>query len=223
LRNILAEHYLYLARIIAKRFSNRGVEYDDLLQVASLSLLKALERFDCTRGIQFVSFASPTIAGEVRNYFRDKAGMIRLPRLSGERYIKVRNAKQALTAQLGREPAVMEIARRLSLAPDDIVDALEANSLARVVSLDEQSDDEDARGLAESVGVEEPGYDAIADRDALIRAFSQLSAYERKLLAMRVVRGMSQREVAKAIGASQMQVSRLERRLLTRLQEDIIS
>ncbi|MDR1569413.1 MAG: sigma-70 family RNA polymerase sigma factor [Oscillospiraceae bacterium] len=224
IRNELTEHYLYLARMVARRFSGRGVDYDDLLQVASIALIRALERYDCSKGVQFVTFAAPTLAGEVRNYFRDKSRALRLPRQGFERYAKIREARETLSARLGREPSIPEIALEMGIPEDDVLDSLEMRRASSSLSLDApvpEASDDGASPLADALGTEEAGYARIESRDLLERTLAKLPETERAILEMRIIGGKSQREVARRIGSSQMQVSRIERRILDKLRSDL--
>lgn len=225
LRNELVEHYLYLARSVARRFSGRGVDYDDLLQVASMALIHALERYDCSRGLQFITFAAPTLAGEVQRYFRDKARLVRLPRGGFERLYKLRQARESMLAELGREPSVAEIADRLLISEEAVLDLLEMRGSSLVFSLDarpgEEVESADALALSETIGGNDPAIERVESRDVVERALNSLPTREKAVLEMRVVGGRSQREVAREIGASQMSVSRMERRILEKLRQDI--
>ncbi|GHU71302.1 hypothetical protein AGMMS49992_05080 [Clostridia bacterium] len=224
-RNALAEHYLYLAHMVARRFSGKGVDYDDLVQAASLELVRAIERYDSSKGIQFVTFAAPTLAGAVRNYFRDKSRVLRLPRSSAERYVKLRAIRETLSTQLGREPTVSEIAGAMGITEDDALDIIEANRAASTLSLDApalDTEDGGAASVGSVIGMTEPGYERVEERDSLARALAKLQPDDRKLLTLRIVGEHSQREVASEIGASQMQVSRQERRILDRLRADLL-
>ncbi|MDR1599611.1 MAG: sigma-70 family RNA polymerase sigma factor [Oscillospiraceae bacterium] len=223
-RNALAEHYLYLARRIARRFSGRGVEYDDLLQVASLALIGALERFDHERNERFAAFAAPTMAGAVRNYFRDKAGVLRLSRGHFEMYGRMLSARGALAARFGREPSVLEIALELDITEDTALDIIESRRAVSAISLDAPAAEPEDGGpapLGSVVGAEEPGYNRVEDRDLLSRALTGLPPDDRKLLTLRFADRRSQSETARRMGSSQVQVSRLERRILSRLRDEL--
>ena len=139
LRNSLVEEYMYIAEISARRFSGRGVEYDDLLQVASLALIKALERFDCSKGVEFTSFATPSVVGEVKNYFRDKLRLVRLPRRSTEIMRRAELARERLGHELGRNPTPAEIARALKLPVEVVLEAMESHTAGFSVSLDDRA------------------------------------------------------------------------------------
>lgn len=215
LRDKVVEAYLYIAAIIAKRFSGRGVEYDDLYQVASLALFKAIERFEPERGIKFASFVTPTMVGEVKNYFRDRSRMIRLPRRSGELLRLVDQAREEFINEFHRQPTSLELAERLDISEESVLEALEMRAAASPVSLDTMPTDEDETApLSTFLGVEETGYTDFERADLLNRAMAALDDRQKTVIRMRYFEGKGQREVAEKIGVSQMSVSRAERRAL---------
>lgn len=210
-RDRVVEGHLYIAAIIARRFSGRGVDYDDLFQVAALALTKAVDRYDAARGIRFSSFATPAMVGEVKNYFRDRSRLIRLSRRGVELIRTVEAARERLTQELGRAPRVDEIARAAQIAEDDVLEAMEAAS-AQPVSLDQQIEGEDGEmQLSDALGVEERGFAAFEDADLLRRSMEGLSPQQREVIRLRFFENLSQREVALRTGVSQMTVSRTER------------
>lgn len=220
-RDRVVEAHLYLAQIIARKFSGRGVEYDDLVQVASLALLKAAERFDPERGVQFSTFATPAMVGEVKNYFRDKSGIIRPPRRAGELAKIVGRATERLTQELHRAPRVDEIALKADLTEDEVLEGLEAAAF-QPVSLDAQISGEDGEMALERVlGAEEAGYGETELRDAVGRALRELPERQREVLKLRFFQGLSQREAAERLGISQMTVSREERAALEAIKTQI--
>lgn len=216
LRNELINEYLYIAEIIAKRFVNRGIEYDDLFQVASLALIKALERFDIKRGFKFSSFATPTIIGEIKNHFRDKSRIIRLPRRESEMIKKVDSARTYLTDQLARNPTPEEIADYLTISTEEVLELMESSYLSNTASLDYYIDDDNETDLMAMIGREEKNYARIEDRDLIEKIMSGLGETEKKVMYERFYNERSQREIAEEIGVSQMYISRMERRLLER-------
>lgn len=216
-RDRIIEAHLYIAEIVARKFSGRGVDYDDLYQVAAMALLKALDRFELDRGIKFASFATPAMVGEVKNYFRDRSRTVRLPRRSMELMRRVNAEKEKLYQELGRYPRVDELAERLDMPEDDIIEALEA-AASNPVSLDMQTaDDDEDFTLSSVLGVQEGGFADFEQADMLKRAFAHLNEEAREIIRMRYFENMSQREVAAQIGVSQMSVSRAERRALEQL------
>ncbi len=216
LRNELAEAYLYLAQAVARRFAGRGVETEDLIQVASIALLHALERFDCGMGLQFTTFAMPTLAGEVRNFIRDKGRVVRLPRRGGELLPRLAREREAFWQRFGREATAEELAGVIGISPDDVLDALEMQRATQAVSF-EATLSEDGLTLEGLLGEEEAAYDRIESRDAVTRLLSQLEGTSRFVIEERFLRQRSQRDIARELGVSQMQISRLERRALSAL------
>jgi RNA polymerase sigma-B factor len=216
LRNELAGRYLYIAEIISKKFSNRGIEYDDLYQVASLALLKALERYDISKGFKFSSFATPTIIGEIKNYFRDKSRMIRLPRKESEYIKKIENAKVTLTNNLGRSPVPEEIAEYLGITSEQVLELMESSYSTKTASLDYYIDNEGETDLMAVIGREEKDYRLIEDKDFIDRVMATLDEQERKVITERFYKGRSQREISEEMGVSQMYISRMERKILER-------
>jgi RNA polymerase sigma-B factor len=221
LRNELVGRYLYIAEIIAKKFANRGIEYDDLYQVASLALLKALERYDITRGFKFSSFATPTIVGEIKNYFRDKSRMIRLPRKESEYIKKIENAKTQLTNSLGRSPVPAEIAEYLGITEEQVLELMESGYSTKTASLDFYIDNEGETDLMAVIGREEKDYGLIEDRDFIERVMETLDEQERMVIRERFYNGKSQREISEKMGVSQMYISRMERRIIERFRRHL--
>lgn len=220
LRDRIVEAYLYIAAIIARRFSGRGVDYDDLYQVASLALFKALERYDPDRGVKFVSFVTPTMVGEVKNYFRDRSRLIRLPRRGGELLKNLETAREELSFALGRQPTADELADRLGVGVEDILEALEMRGAVAPVSLDTlPSEDDESAPLSAYLGVEEGGYGEFERSDELERAMEQLDQRQKEIIRLRFFENRGQREVAEKIGISQMTVSRAERKALEILRQ----
>lgn len=215
----LVELHLPLSRAIAARFTGRGVELEDLEQVAAMALMKAVERFEPERGLQFSTFAMPTIAGSLRNHVRDHGRVIRLSRNVDESLRKLARAQERLTQRLGREPSMKELAAELAVSWDGLLELLDARESANVASLDAPVSEEDARALEARLGAAEAGYERAEQRDWWNWVTAQLTPQERKLLELRYVRRLGQRETAAELGVSQMQVSRLERRMLGRLRE----
>lgn len=216
IRNQLVSNYLYIAEIIAKKFLHRGIDYDDLFQVASLALIKAIERYDITKGYKFTSFATPTIIGEIKNYFRDKSRIIRLPRKENEYLKKIENTKSQLYAQLGRPPKPDEIAQHLNISNEEVLELMESTYAANIASLDYTIDEDGETNLLEVVGNDEKAYNLIEDRDFIRKVMSTLNDIERKVIYERFYKERSQKEIAREIGVSQMYISRMERRILDR-------
>ena len=209
----LVEGYTDLVYFLARKFQNRGEPLDDIVQVGFLGLIKAIERFDPAMGNEFTTFATPTIAGEIKRYFRDKGWAIRFPRRLQELYQQIVRVNEALKNELNRQPTVAEVAERLGVSEDDVLEAMEMSTAYTPVSIDASpgSDGEDGRQLGESIGGEDPNLARVEIRDVLARAMEHLNPRERAILAMRFYDELSQSEIAKRLGISQMHVSRLQR------------
>ena len=219
-RDAIVAAYLYIAEIVARKFSGRGVEYDDLYQVAALALVKGIDRFDADKGIKFASFITPTMVGEVKNYFRDRSRIIRLPRRSAQLAKDLREAKSRLEQQLGRSPKVSELAEAMALSEADVLEARELGNAMTPASLDAQVADEDSEtSLSHFLGFDDPGYSDFERNDMLERAMSALDARQRAVIIARFYEGLSQRDVAAQLDISQMTVSRIERSALEKLRQ----
>jgi RNA polymerase sigma-B factor len=224
LRDQLVEEYLPLAEHIARRFDRRGEPYDDLLQVASIALVKAVERFDPDRGNAFATFAVPTIMGEVKRHFRDKAWSVRVPRRLQEIHLRLADAVDQLTHELGRSPAVREVAERLELTPDDVVEGIEAGHSYRHSSLDAPvvNAGEQTISIGERCGAADERLADVDDRAVVKQLLLELPRRERRVLTLRFFGGLTQSEIAEREGISQMHVSRLLARTLPKLREQIV-
>ena len=220
LRNRIAEKYLYIAEILAKKFVGRGVEYDDLKQVAALALLRGIDRFDPALGMQFTTFITPTITGEIKNYFRDKSRMVKLPRRLGEISAQVRNFSSEYQSKQGTTPSVKTIAEALSLTEEEVVRALE---IGGVVSLDGVAANEDGeeQSLYALLSDGEDKYEDFEIKETLRAAMRDFSETEKALIKFRYMDELSQSDTAKRLGVSQMFVSRMERKLLAKLKETL--
>lgn len=218
LRNEIAEKYLYIADILAKKFVGRGVEYDDLKQVASLALLRGIDRFDPSLGMQFTTFITPTITGEIKNYFRDKSRMVKIPRRLSEVSSQVKKYVAEYESQHGVKPKVKEIADALRLSEEEVVRALEVGG---TVSLDGMASNEDGEGtsLYSMIADDEDKFDDFEIKETLRTAMKNFSDTEKALVKYRYTDALSQSETAKRLGVSQMFVSRMERKVLAKLKE----
>lgn len=212
---------LPLTQAIAVRFSGRGVELDDLKQVAAMALVEALRRFEPGRGLRFTTFVTPTITGKVRNYIRDKAQILRSPRGLKELGIKMDRANDHLIQRLNREPTVMELAEFLSWPVEQVLDVQTMRDKTTVQSLD--MPDEDGLFAFDRVGEEDQGFDAFELHEDLRNAMQHLTKPEKELLNLRYAKRLSQSQVAKQLGMTQMQVSRLERRTLQNLKKTMMA
>ena len=217
---MLVEGYLPLCKTIAWKFRGQGVETEDLEQVAAIALMKAIERFEPERGFKFTTFAMPTIAGEVRNHIRDKGGAIRVNRDTRSRLYQMRKVTDQLTQQLQREPSLKEIAAAMEITPDELLSLLDARDASETVSMEAaMGSDDDAQKLEARLGVNDDGFERVEQQQWMRWVLQQVTPLERQLLEKRFIERMGQRETAKALGVSQMQISRMERKILARLRE----
>ena len=220
-RDELIERFLPLARKLARRYSQSAEPHEDLVQVASLGLVKAVERFDPGRGFAFSSFAVPTIVGELKRYFRDTAWALHVDRSSQERARKIIDAQQTLSARTGQAPTIPELAEFLELTQEEVLDGIQAAEAYGAVSLDAPvtaEDDDDGTRL-DVLGAEDERLLRIHDHATIFTAARNLPPREREILYLRFGEDLTQSEIAARVGVSQMQVSRLLRRALQRLTE----
>jgi RNA polymerase sigma-B factor len=220
-REELVTRYLPLARKLARRYTGAREPFADLIQVASLGLIKAVDRFDPERGTGFSSYAVPTIVGELKRYFRDLGWSVHVPRGAQEMALKVEQARQELLSRSSRAPTINELAEFMELSIEDVLDALETAAAHHSVSLDApRTDDEgDSTSLAEMFGEEDERYDLVDDTLTIEWAMRFLSARERRVVTLRFVEDLTQSQIAEEVGVSQMQVSRILRGALERLRE----
>jgi RNA polymerase sigma-B factor len=219
-REVLVRRFLPLARSLARRYDRSSEASEDLFQVASLGLLKALDRFDPDRERPFPSFAVPTILGEIRRYFRDSGWSVHVPRGAQERALKVRNAQETLANEHGHAPTVNQLAEYLELDIEEVIDALQAIQAYEALSLDAprpSNEGTEATTYGEGLGHEDDRYELVELDATLSAVIGQISPRERHILHMRFVEDLTQTEIAERIGISQMQVSRLLRRSLEQL------
>ena len=221
-RNLIAEHYLYIADIIAKKFVGRGVEYDDLVQVARLALLRGIDRFDPDLGMQFTTFITPTITGEIKNYFRDKSRIIKIPRRLSELSMAVKKFSSEYEAQKGEKPSVRLIAQALQVEEEEVVKALEIGGTLSLDSAAQGGEDgENERSLHALIADGEDGFEAFETKEALRSAMADFTDTEKLIVKYRFAEGLSQSDTAKRLGVSQMFISRMERKLLGKLREKL--
>jgi RNA polymerase sigma-B factor len=220
-REELVERFLPLARQLARRYQRQNEPLDDLMQVASMGLVKAIDRFDPERGTAFSTYAVPTILGELKRYFRDSGWAVHVPRGMQERVMKLDQASQELHRKLGRSPSASELADELALTSEEVLEAMEAASAYDAISLEEQrgseSRDSQEPTYADSLGTEEERYELVEYGATIAPTMKALSERERLILHLRFVEDLTQSEIADRIGVSQMHVSRLIRRALARL------
>jgi RNA polymerase sigma-B factor len=222
-REELVERYLPLARRLARRYQRSEEPLEDLTQVASLGLLKAVDRYDTTRDTAFSSFAVPTILGELRRHFRDRTWSVRVPRELQELTLRVDKTASALSSEHGRAPTVGEIAAAMGVSEERVLEALQAAGAYRAGSLDapRSGTGEDSAGesVADAIGVQESGFERAEERATLEPMFARITERERLVLTLRFAEDLTQAEIGERIGVSQMQVSRLIRHALARLRE----
>lgn len=217
LRDQLVESYLPLARAVARRFEGRGAEREDLQQVASIALMKAIERFEPDRGFRFVTYAIPTIAGDVRNYLRDKASGMRVPRDARQKLYKMQQIREQFEREHMREPSARELAEAMQITADELLMLLDMRNQTDVASLDAPVSEDSEADLGAMLGVTDDGFERVEQAQWMSWILSKVDDKERQLLTLRYRDRLGQRETAKRLGVSQMQVSRMERRVLARL------
>jgi len=219
-REILLGRYLPLARKLAMRYVRSSEPLDDLIQVANLGLLKAMERFDTDRPHRFASFAVPTILGELRRYFRDCGWMVKVPRGTQERAMQVERAERELTARHGRSPTAHQLAEYTELDLDEVLEALQAARVYEALSLDAPrsgGDVDDIEPLVDSLGGEDASFSLVEEASSVSDGLGQLTRRERHILYLRFAEDLTQSEIASRVGVSQMQISRTLRRTLEKL------
>lgn len=222
-RDQLIMSHLNLVRFLASKFKNRGESLDDLVQVGTIGLIKAIDRFDPDRGLEFTTYATPTIMGEIKRHFRDKGWSVRVPRRLQELSAKVNQVTDELTNELQHSPSVAEIAERLDVSVDEVLEAMESSSAYSSVPLEGggSSDEDEAPSVIDHYATEDADLAASDDRIVLEEAIADFSPRERDVIRMRFVDGLTQVEIAERMGVSQVQVSRLLRRTLRRIQDKI--
>lgn len=219
-RDALIERHLPLARKLARRYAGTNEPYDDLVQVASLGLVKSVERFDPTRGFAFTSYAVPTIVGELKRYFRDTAWAVHVDRSAQELVRRIAEARREISRQRGRSPTVGELAEYLECSDEEVLEGLVTREAYDTVSLDApRGSGEDADNRLDALGSEDVRLDLVDDQATVFAAAQQLPERERRILYLRFGEDLTQAEIAEQIGVSQMQVSRLLRKSVQRLRE----
>ena len=221
-REQLVERFLPLARQLARRYQRGGEQLDDLIQVASLGLLKAIDRFDPARETAFSSFAVPTILGELKRHFRDKGWSVRVPRDLQEMAVRVDRIADEMSRELGRAPTPGEIAQRIGATLEQVLEAREASAAYRAVSLDRPRAENEDEGdpYADAFGIEDPGFGLAEDSATVERLMQVLSEREREVLRLRFEEDLTQSEIGQRVGVSQMHVSRLIRQSISRLRDE---
>ena len=221
-RNELVEAHRALAAHLARRFANRGEPLDDLVQVAFVGMLKAVERFDPERGLEFSTFATATVDGELKRHFRDKTWSVRVPRRSQELHLRLGPAIAELSQRLGRAPRIPEIAHEIGVREEEVLEAMEVGGAYRSASLDAPvGETRDGSGLAERLGAADSNFDLVEHRAVIERALGSLPEREQTILRLRYFDELTQSEIAEQVGVSQMHVSRLLARSLADLRQKL--
>lgn len=223
IRDKLIKEHLYISEILAKKYSNRGVEYDDLYQIASMGLIMAIDRFTTDRGYEFSSFATPTITGEIKRYFRDKGWVIRVPRKIQELSRKINEAKVELTQKLQRNPKIDEIAEFVEASTEDVIEALEAGHVFAPSSIDQSVDNGSDKeiSLSDLIGESDDSYEKIDTINYIKETMLKLPDLERKIIYYRFFEKMTQLGISQKLEISQMTVSRLEKKAIKIFREEL--
>ncbi len=224
IRDTLIEHHMYIAEILAKKYVNKGIDYDDLFQVASLGLIYAIDRFDVSKGFEFSSYATPTIVGEIKRYFRDKSWVIKVPRRIQELSKKVNTAKIELSQELQKNPSIDDIADYLNISSEEVIEVLDASQVYSPQSLDKtldtSNDDKDV-SFGDLLGIEDKNYESIEVMDFIKKTMDKLKDVEKKILVYRYFDKMTQIAIAEELGVSQMTVSRIEKKVLKKFRQEL--
>lgn len=224
IREELINRHLYIAEILSKKYVNRGIDYDDIYQVACIGLIYAVDRYDLSKGYEFSSFATPTIIGEIKKYFRDKGWTIRVPRRIQELSKKINTSKNILSQTLQRTPTVDELAEYLQCTSEEILEAMEASKVYSPHSLDvvfdSNNDDKDVN-LAELIGEDDKYFTTIENNDFLEKSIEKLNSIEKKILKDRYFDKKTQFEIAKELNISQMTVSRMEKKIIEKFKKEL--
>lgn len=219
LRGEITEKYLYIANVLARKFVGRGVEYDDLVQIASMALVKGIDRFDPSLGVKFATFITPTITGEIKNYFRDYSRLVKYPRKLSQLAAEIRKCNEETLAKTGKKPTVAELSALLGVEEESIVKAME---IGTPVSLDQQIvNGEEETPLYNVIPDKVDYFETFEQNDSLRSAMVGLSEIEKKFIRYRYGKELSQSDIAAKLGVSQMYVSRMEKRVLEKLREKL--
>jgi len=220
-REELIERHLPLVRSLARRYAGRGEALEDIEQVGAIGLIKAIDRFELARDVSLATYATPNVVGEIKRHFRDKGWAIRVPRALQELNASMSSAIDRLTGRLGRSPSIAEIAAELKASPEEVLEALEVGSAYSTVSLSTGPGGEEDLDPMETIGEEDEGFGRMETRAALEPAFGQLPEREREILRMRFEEGLPQTQIAERVGLSQMHVSRLIRKSLATMRDEL--
>ncbi|MFD4588258.1 RNA polymerase sigma factor SigF [Streptomyces sp. NPDC058423] len=222
LRNQLVRMHLPLVEHLARRFRNRGEPLDDLTQVATIGLIKSVDRFDPDRGVEFSTYATPTVVGEIKRHFRDKGWAVRVPRRLQELRLALTTATAELSQQHGRSPTVHELAERLGISEEEVLEGLESANAYSTLSLDVPDTDDESPAVADTLGAEDEALEGVEYRESLKPLLEDLPPREKRILLLRFFGNMTQSQIAQEVGISQMHVSRLLARTLAQLREKLL-
>ncbi len=223
-RNQIFDKYKYMAEIISRRYINKGIEHEDIFQIACMGLIYAIDRFDITKGFEFTSFATPTILGEIKKYFRDKGWAIKVPRKIQEISKKVNDVNNFLSVQLNHAPTIKEIAQYINITEEEVLEAFEAGKMFNSQSLDEKfdSNSEDSElSLMDVVGQNDIHFALLENKDFIQKSLNKLNELERSIITKRFYSNKTQSEIAKELNISQMTVSRIEKKSLEKLRMEL--
>ncbi|WP_028650947.1 RNA polymerase sigma factor SigF [Nocardioides halotolerans] len=221
-RDALVHLHLPLVEHCARRFRNRGEPFEDLVQVGTIGLIKSIDRFDLERGVEFSTYATPTIIGEIKRYFRDKGWAIRVPRRLQELRMQIGTSSAELTQSLGRSPTARELAERIGCSVEDVLEGLESSNAYSTLSLDAGESDQDGTGsMLDALGVDDENLEHVEIRESIKPLLDRLDAREKRILLLRFFKNMTQSQIAEEIGVSQMHVSRLLSRTLEQLRTSL--
>ncbi len=223
-RNLIVEKYLYLVDNLVRKYLNKGIEYDDLYQVGSMGLVLAADRYDPSKGVDFPAFAAPTILGEIKRYFRDKGWAMKVPRKMKDISVRIPKIQEELENELQRSPKVSEIAEKMGISEEEVLEAMESGRAYTTYSLQqklEESDSDSAAAFLERyTGEEDKGFDTFENADFLRRTLNSFTPEEKRFCNMRFIEGMTQQQIAEALNVSQMTVSRMEKKIKARFREE---
>nr|WP_162931401.1 RNA polymerase sigma factor SigF [Streptomyces sporangiiformans] len=222
LRNQLVRMHLPLVEHLARRFRNRGEPLDDLTQVATIGLIKSVDRFDPDRGVEFSTYATPTVVGEIKRHFRDKGWAVRVPRRLQELRLALTTATAELSQQHGRSPTVHELAEKLAISEEEVLEGLESANAYSTLSLDVPDTDDESPAVADTLGAEDEALEGVEYRESLKPLLEDLPPREKRILLLRFFANMTQSQIAQEVGISQMHVSRLLARTLAQLREKLL-
>jgi len=222
-REELIERYMALVRSLARRYAHRGEQLDDLIQIGSIGLIKAIDRFDVNRGVELTTYATPNIIGEIKRHFRDRGWAVRVPRGLQELNVQLSKLVEQLTVQLGRSPTIAELAKGAGVDEEQVLEALESGRAYSSLSLSVGGGGEDGEEVdpLDTLGGIEHAYEISDDRALLAPGFKVLDERERRILHLRFFGGLTQSQIAQQVGISQMHVSRLIRRALEKIRAEI--